>query len=152
MERTIRCPNCGTLNLPDAQFCDQCSRPLTLSSVSSIPAMPLPPGVSGHGLTEPPASSESIRANSGASDPASGGSGPSTAAGASGAPASGSGPASSAGAANTSAPARPVDVPAPRAANPPPRTGSRTTLLVGGALIALGLFLGVGLMAVLLAP
>ncbi len=49
-----KCPNCGTINLPDATVCANCGAELPKTPPGANPATPPPPGAPG-GATPPKA-------------------------------------------------------------------------------------------------
>jgi hypothetical protein len=176
MNRPVYCWNCGAQNPSNSQFCDQCSAPLATPGmlggtvrppaggngagappVSMSPGPPAPP-VSVPAAPPAPAAPTPLPAEATAETAA----GPVPPSGATAEAAAG--PLSPPGAADdapaataaltpgAAAPVRPPRVSPLAPAAPPAGRRSMTPVLVAGALLALGLFLGGGLALLLTAP
>jgi tetratricopeptide (TPR) repeat protein len=139
MARSIKCPHCGVLNPADSLYCDQCSlrldSPRGPGDDAAIPARPAvsasapPPAAPVVSLPAPPSPAPAP---------------PQPPAGAAPGPSDRPQPPAAA-APNGAAP------PLPLAGRAPARRGGSPALLIGAALLAVGVFLGVAVAAVLLA-
>ena len=141
MVSSVKCPHCGAMNPADSLYCDQCS--LRLGSPDSADAGPARPPVPAVSVSRPTPAAPPPAPIISLAPPAAAAPAPPPAQ----APTATDPPSEQTRGAGGPPPMTPVIPPLPAAA----RRGGSPALLIGAALLALGLFLGVAVAAVLLA-